>query len=615
MSLQGLPDFSLPITTAGFPVYYPYENAGPFRVPPLGLTMATRLDGCPDFGLELVRHANPKFSPYGLLDFRVLPHYDLETALTQVRKQQPQATVSPCLFSSGFLRLHAQDSSVEMPEDLKAPLPLAWNGLGNIRCQLKLSGETASLIKGALAGDYLPMSAIADMEIAGVSPRAPISVTFNTAQLSDSLNALSSAAGLLAYSDILTFFQQDLDQLPLKIVREQITREQRAEELPSEFPQILTDWVRTRWGRLAPSPNKRIGDEHTYLTLSASETLGSETTTWDLSQPLKTFRPWVLSLNPLEAVAKEHNSCGRESLIHHTVLPVLSTGQLSVTVLANLPTYRPTAEVVSVTLKAPPYLPYRPQSAIATCELIAPNDQSTAALRLSPTEPPDYLAITQVLLEHSEGLQKYTSLEKRCSGNTVYLSPDDLPVTFISIEATESLLALATLQIHCQWQEGTASIEQYFELTREHLSLGFPIPKDNDTALLRITAYELDSDKTLMLGPMPARSLKLGLPSFKGYGPHIVRIQAQFSEGISLVAVELLPEGRPELPEEITVLALTPDHPSKNWQYLARSPFQSSYRYRIHSPDNPEKFDWSARQSPFMPLMFSAIAPVPNAEL
>lgn len=592
MSLQGLPDFSLPITTAGFPIYYPYENAGSFKVPAVGLTMATRADGCPDFGLELARYANPRFLPYGLLDFRVLPHYDLETALAQVREQHSQATVDPLLFSSGFLRLHSLDRTIDIPEDLKAPIPLAWNGLGNIRCRLKLTDDTATLIKGALAGDYLPLQAIADMEIAGVSPRAPISVTFETTQLLGALSALSNAVGTLAYTDILTFFQQDLDQLPLTITGEP----------PAEFAQILTDSVRSYWGRLAPHPDEKITNESIYLMLLEPATLTSQTTTWDLSQPLKTFRPLVLSLNPLEAIAGENNSCGRDALIHHTVLPAFSTGQLPVTVLANLPVYRPTVEMVSVTLRAPPYLPYRPQSAIATCELITPDDQATAVLRLSPVEPPDYQVIAQVLIADSTGLRKYTSVGKRCSGNTVCLNPDDLPVTFITIEATKPLLDIATLRGHCRWQAETALIEQSFELTTEHFSIGLPLPEEIDTATLTITATELDSDQTLTLDPMPARNLKLGLPSFKGYGSHLIPVQAQFAEGFSLVAVELLPEGRPELPEEITVLALTPDRPSKPWLYLARSPFQSGYRYRIHSPDSLEKSGWSAPQSPFMPL-------------
>ncbi len=601
LSWQELPDFFQPIAANGYSIYYPYENAGHFLVAPVGLEVGDRPDGDGDFLLELVRGVNPKLAPYGVLDFRLQPCYELMEALVQVRDRHPAGVVEPLLLASGWLRLQAGDQVTDIPEDLKVPIPLSWNGLGNVRLSLTLSASTATLIKGALQGEHLPLSACAEMELAGVAPRLPLQVQFNPVQLLAALGELGDSSRRVARSSLVRFFQQDLGLLPLTVSGE-------VHDVTT-FAETMADWVRVYWGTFTPSPQL---DGEAYLSLAATDTVGSGQMVWDLSQPLQTFRPVVLYLNPLAAVKDAIAQHGADAFIRNTIMPSFSTGMLPVTIFANLPDYRPNVDTIGVTLKAAPYLPYRPQAAIATQDFTPPNDTAIALLRLSPTEPPHYTATTYALITDSYGIRKFKSVEIPGSGNTLYLSPADFPLTFISIEAFAVLLTVCTLHGTCRWPEADTIIEQSFELNQDHPRVALALPQSIAGATLNITARALQSDQTLHLDSLPAKSLKLGLHSFREYGPQQIPLHCQFTNdspyAIDLYAIDLLPEGRPQTADEISVVAFTPTQPRKTWTYLVRSPFQSGYRYRVHTnPDEPPS-TWSPVQSPFEPLTILPIA-------
>jgi hypothetical protein len=591
MSLQGLPDFFQPIPATGYPIYYPYENAGNFCVPPIGLEVGKRTDERPDFLLELVRGDDPSLAPYGVLDFRLQPRYEMEEALQQVRDRHPEGIVAPILFSSGFLRLQSGDNTTDIPEDLKAPIPLTWNGLGNVRFSLKVLTSTAIMIKSAMQGEFLPLSACAEMELVGVAPRLPLIVHFNPTQLLAALSELGNQARHIARSAIISFFRQELDHLPLEVVGEIANSE--------TFAETMVDWVRSYWGTFVPSPQ---ADRQPYFQLTSRDTVGSGQMVWNLAQPLQTFRPLFLELNPLEAIKMAIAQYGIDALIRQTIIPSFSTGMLPVTILANLPTHRPNVEVVGVTLKAAPLMPHRPQAAIATKEFNSPEDKALALLRLSPIEPPQYTATTFALISDSRGIRKFKGVEKPCSGNMLYLSPADFPIRFMTIEASATLLEQSSLQGRCYWQEAEMHIEQLFELNQIHPLIALALPQQINGAILEFEARSLHNDKILSIGPIPAKSLKLGVHSFREYGSQQIIVECVFPEDVTLFAIDLLPEDRSEIPEEISVLSFTPAQSTKVWRYLARSPFKSGYRYRFHPKDDHPLPDWSLLQSPFVPL-------------
>ena len=143
-------------------------------------------------------------------------------------------------------------------------------------------------------------------------------------------------------------------------------------------------------------------------------------------------------------------------------------------------------------------------------------------------------------------------------------------------------------------------------LDTETPTLAVPLPHDAETTTLEIEARSIHGEKALRLGPLPARSLSLALPSFPEYGPHRIPIQAVFDDDSTLLVIDLAPEDQAETAAAPTVVALTPNQTWKEWSYLASSPFRAGYRFRRHTGVDDEPGPWSEIRSPFAPLVLSA---------
>ena len=253
MSLQGLPDFHQPIQVGGLQIFYPYEGGRDHILVPDQLEVTERNDGRPDFLLELVRGQNPLLSPapYGVLDFRVRPRYPMEETLKLLRDRHPMAMLAPAVFSSGFLRLRPVADDV--PADLRIPVPLAWNGLGITRCILKLSPPAITLLKRLLLeAEVLALHAAAEVEMIGVSPRLPIRIRFNPAELLETLSALGNEKRQIAREDLVNFFRTAPTSLPLEV-------HGKIEGLELDgFAEAVADRVRVRFGAFVPAPETDV---------------------------------------------------------------------------------------------------------------------------------------------------------------------------------------------------------------------------------------------------------------------------------------------------------------------------------------------------------------------
>ncbi|NJO78328.1 MAG: hypothetical protein HC827_07220 [Cyanobacteria bacterium RM1_2_2] len=597
MSLRGLPDFYQPIQGESWQVFYPYEG-GAFVAVPTTIELGDREDGQTDFTLTLVRGQNPDLppKPYGLLDFRLQPRYPIAEALTELRSRRPDAMVQPAMFTSGFLRLYPATTVEPIPEDLKQPIPLAWNGLSTGRYSLRASAATITLLKTALTGTVLNLLAQAEMELVGVAPRLPLRVKFNPAILLDRLAALGDSQRRVASEDIVDYLRNSASQplaLPLEIIGD-IT-----DIIPNEFAVTFTDWIRAHYGTFIPSPRL---DRTGYIALARVEPdrIKPEIVEWDLSKPIQTTRTIELSLHPLEAARQIVAERGLDAVFQEVIVPQLPTGALSVEVSANLPAKRLGVLAIGVTLRAVPFLPYRPQAQVVSTEFQPPHDCARLFLRLSPIEKPVYTFATYVVLQDAQGVRQLRSAEIFHQGNQLALQPNQFPVSFIPISATRSLLEQGTVEGICRWQEGQTIQSQTFELNQQSPVIALTLPQAASHPTLEFNAYSLDRTRSLVIPPMPARSYQLGLHSFVEYGSHLISIECEFNDQASFYAIELLPENAPET--EARLILLTPDHPRQTWSWLATSPFYAGYRYRPHrSPDRPVA-DWSDVQSPFTPL-------------
>jgi hypothetical protein len=597
MSLQGLPDFQAPIIGDGLQIYFPFEGAGSFILVPDHLEIATRVDGRPDFLLQLIRPERPTLppEPHGILDMRLQPQYRLDGGLILLRQQHSRALLEPALFSGGFLRLRPEEHSADLAADLRVPMPLTWNGLTNARYTLRMSLDSALLLRSALQSDVLALLAQAELEIVGVAPRQPIQVRFNPAALLEELLALGNDRGQVPYGEIVSYFRRDFSALPLEVSGEVHGDDQLAE--------TLTDWVRSRLGSFCAAPDE---DSQPFMALPRPASRGSGQFLWDLSQPLQTSRPLVLTLHPLEAARQLVRDGGLSLAVPDPIIvPSMPTGIFEVRVTANLPEQRLGVAAIGVTVRAEPRMPFRPHAVVKTVLLEPPQDMQTVYLQLSPWEELEYTFSTFVVL--STGEQFSNGVGVPHVGARLDLTPDDFPVQFVAIDADRPLLSLSDVHGVLRWTAAGVDSQESFDLTLAHPALALALPRGMDGAALEFEAESHANGKTLRLGPLPAKKLHLGLYLFPAYGPVQVAIDCTFRDGPSVVILDLLPEGRTDSPEHINQLFLTKDQPRRTWSYLAQSPFEAGYRYRLHPRGDDSPSSWSGVRSPFEALTIDNI--------
>lgn len=589
MTLQGLPDFHQPLRAEGLQIFYPYEGGNHILVPDR-LDIAERNEGRPDFSLEVFRPRNPMLppAPYGVVDFRVCSHYPMQDALKFLREYHSNATLTSAIFSSGFLRLLPTGNPDEIPAELLKPVAVGWNGLGISRFILKLSLNNALLLKGSLEGKIMPLLAAAELEIEGVSPRLPIRVRFNPAKLLSALVGLGNKQRQVERDKIVEFFRKNARSVM------EVMGDIEGSKV-DEFAETITDRIRVRFGTFVPSPEDAAKP---YLALASPEEIGSGTFEWDLSEPLLVPRPLVLNLDPFAAARQLVQEQGLGAMFRETEVASVATGVFPVLVSANLPSERSGVLSLGVTVRVGPRPPQRPQAIVTSTELKPPQDSATLFLRLSPTEKLEYKYSTFVVVKDAQGIERLNGSEIVRSGDKLDLSVEEFAVDFVAVEASQALLNLASIRGILRYPEGQLVVEQSFELNLERPTLALVLPKGTEGATLEIEARSLDGSKTLKLGPLPAKDLQLDLFSFSEYGPHKIEIECQFSDDTKSFAIALLPEGRPETSQEMTVLNFTPSKPKREWTWFASSPFQAGYRYREYRSSGPTP-EWSDMRSPF----------------
>ncbi len=603
MSLLGLPDFQRPLHGFKYQIYYPFENSGSFVIASSLLEIGSTKSGRPDFLLEMVRGVSPAMppKPYAVLDFRIRAVHPAEDALALVRKEHPEAMVAPPVFRGGFLRLHPAANTGETPEDLYQPVPLSATGLGVARFVMRLGPAAGAVIEGALKGEVLGLLAWAEMEMEGVAPRVPVKVTFDPTDL---LNALAGVAAnpsapVLTRDQLEEFFEQDLNKLPLRLDG---TLEETARR---DFVEAMADFVRVRYGDFVAS--KRSPVEFS-ISLRMQEASRGQVS-WDLSEPLLAPRTVIASLDPFDAARQLVKSEGIASFVKQTVVPPLSSGTKRVHIAANLPPVRAGVLSLGVHVSAPPAPPRRMQAIQETLELVPPVDAGVVTLKMSVAEPLAYEFTTWAVVEQAGAVKRLENIRASHVGETLDLSVDDFPISFVTVGATEALLHLATIAGVCMGNGKEGSFERRFELTPDKSAVGIGVPSGATLAPLQVEARERGGTKLLRLTVEAAQSARLDLTSFREFGPHRVKVECDFGERASgFLAVDLVAESSEESLGAVQTLALTPAAPSKEWGYLASSPFRAGYRYRIHAAPGHPPPPWSEVQAPGAPLLLKISA-------
>jgi hypothetical protein len=583
MSLSGVLDFQRPLRSdvEELVLYFPFEGGTAFVLPE-ALALSTRPDGQADFELTLIRGVSPNLPPvpHGLVELGVQARYPIDRGLRTTLTLPTRPQLAPAPYQAGFLRWQVATQTASLPPDLQEPIALNCNGVGAARLATVVTPATIDFLKKALdTSTLLTVRAVADLDIGGVAPRLPLTVQFDPAQLLTDLSALADPTGFVTDAAVVDYFRQPVSTLPL-VLTGAVDAAQ-----PGELAETLRDWVRSRFGQFAPAP---VDSVEGGMRLAKPETVGSGTFVWDLSEPLLTGRSLRLELNPLEAAQKAVAMHGLAACWHEAIIPPLPMGQVPLSVYANLPDNRANVLLQGAELTVSPHLPGRPAAIRQTLEFSPPSDRQDIVLRLSPAESAIVGIEPFVIVQLPSGVRRVESEKQLIPIDTldlshrIALSVNDFPVNYAVMRATDSLLEQATVFIRIVETGGASG--DWLPLAAAPLALAWPT--DIPPPILDMEARSLAAGKVLSVKGLPFSSVYLGLEQFAEYGPHAVTVTARFDAGESLLALDLLPESSDDIPDNRSLLFLTPGQPQKTWSYLVSSPFRTGFRYRRHLNDD-----------------------------
>ena len=572
LSDTDLLDWGRPVSSSvGLAAFAPYSGHSAALALPQDIVIATGAAGLPDFRLALVRPDNPALppEPYAQLELRLRARTDINQALLSTDAPLDGLRVAP--LRRGVLVLRPVQA-LDVPDELLAPIPLSWNGLGACNIALRLSAHAGSVLREALNGRHVLLNALAEIEIAGVAPRLAISANFSTKALFGILQTLADAQGRLAQQDVEALFVQQLASLPLVFSADSAGFE------PHVLAAAIVDHVMWQWGDLAASPRS---DAQPAIQLPPPESVLAGTTLWNLSDPIVARRTLVLAFDPLAAARELATETGQNPAVVEITVPSVATGFHRVSVHANLPAPRLGVAMLGANIRFPAFAPGRPQEIKKTLAFAPPVEGGDIDIRLAPDEPLSWLVSTFALFPKPHGREQIVLDERAGQGPLVALGPDDMPVRFVEIELSAALADIASVTGGISGTHNGSAWTSDFMLSAQNRRGAVVLPRDLLNAALSLTAIARGDARQIPLPPRPARDIFLDLHHLPGFGGHKVLISCVFDSAAALVSIELISETA--APDAAEIVAFTPVAPAREWHWLAHSPFKSGFRWRWHA--------------------------------
>ena len=522
---------------------------------PSGLVVPAMKDSpaWPDIRIELVRSKDPNRlpEPHGLLDLRLQIRPPAQAALDLLTDTDPRAAVSPAPLVGGHLRielLSGAAADADVAAAIAEPVALVSNGLDAARVVRYLSSQAATFLSDAFTEKAVAIAAQAELVIAAVARRLPMTASFDATALSAALTELGGATRLVTRSEVVDLWASG---------RVPITGIAIADR--AEAAEVLADWTLAQTASPAASGTTPV--EPTYL-LGPSSLLGQ--VRWDLSELRSISHIAVAQLDLADAVRRAVDA-GATSIFRQEVeADPLDTGMVDIAIDANMPQRLEGIALVGVQLSMPPAPPWRPDR-LSDSRLLTSDRPAPIRWQLSPGETLAY-DVNAFVLVSVPAPTRIDGPARHRTDRRVAVGVADLPVDLVTIGASEELLREAVVHI------GLPDLR--FDLTLDSPQAAVPV-KDGQT--LTVTATAIGTAATASAGTVPAHSTVITPSDFPAYGTHQVQVVVEFDTPAQLVVVELLAggDGAP------TVLPFTPQTSVRAWKYHNASIFGGGYRYRV----------------------------------
>jgi hypothetical protein len=579
---EGLPDFQRMLGSGPTQLYAPF-GVGPFAVLPGGARVAVQ-QGQPVFSLTLVRRPDEPgpTGNYAVLDVQLTDDAPLDDALALARGISQNATVIPASMELGFIRLTPGGPGISLPSDMTAPVPLGWSAVGGGRWTQRLDVDTGELIKGALLGGTLLFSARMEFTVRGVAPRVAALAEFAPAAL---LSALLASGTAISVPQLIERLADPA--LPLTIT---------GSETRGTVAVALADRLAAAYGSFVAAAG--ASDPPCFRF---DGPVPVERLTWDLSQPAEAVHAFVMQLDPLGSM---RGFADPAKLVHEVTIPPLDLGFREIVVTANLPPNRVGLPAIGVRISLPPNPPVRPSGINETAIFTAPDDQARLSLHLGSDEPLNYTATPFAIIAAGNVVQQLDGSPRQTSGAWLHLQPNDFPLTFAHILASERLIAQAAVAGALTYPVGARTATQPIALRPGVADVAVAAPAGAANPVIALTATE-PGGAAIELAPQPLGMIRLDLVSLPGYGPHRISLAGTFTDGATPLTLELQSE------DGVTqsTVTLTQTVPAATWGYVAASPFRAGFRVR------PAGGTWSAVLPPTRALTFSPDGTIMDAAI
>ena len=513
----------------------------------------------PDIRVELVRSRDPNRlpEPHGLLDLRLQIRPPAQAALDLLADVDPRAAVSPALLAGGHLRIELLAGAgvdADVAAAVAEPVALVSNGLDAARVVRYLSAQAATFLADAFTEKAVAIAAQAELVIAAVARRLPMTASFDATALSAALTELGGADGLVTRSDVVDLWSSG---------RVPVTGIATADR--AEAAEVLADWTLAQTA--SPAASRTTPVAPTYL-LGPSSLLGQ--VTWDLSELRSISHIAVAQLDLADAVRRAVDACATSIFRQEVEADPLDTGVVDIAIDANMPQRLEGIALVGVRLGMPPAPPWRPDR-LSDSRLLTSDRPAPIRWQLSPRETLAY-DVNAFVLVSAPALARVDGPTRHRTDRRVAVGVADLPVDLVTVGASEELLREAVVHI------GLPDLR--FDLTLDSPQAAAPV-KDGQT--LTVTATATAAAATASAGTIPAHSTVITPSDFPAYGTHQVQVVVEFDTPAQLVVVELQADDD----AAPTVLPFTPQMSTRAWQYHNASIFGGGYRYRVTAGTGP----------------------------
>lgn len=578
---QDFPDWGTVEPDDDFWLLGGYRNPALFFALPRQAHLAPRPDGSPDFFLEFFSDRNAAVADqvlYAMLHMGVEAGGELATLQRRVAGRDAGAAVSPVPFTTGVTwRFECGDT--------RSAAAAGWDGPQRATIDARIDPATAQLIYAELdAGRATSAHVALECAVAGYLPRVQSTALFDPHALLAGVAQHRSQSASVPLDELVTFLETP-PGVRFEGSDPAATPHQRALALAGRLVH--------EFGRFGPDvPNPSLA-EGAHVTLDAGKAAGP--TRWDLSTPLLVALPKLIAFDPFAPIVA---AGARDKVTAFTRVGPLPEDRLTlcVAVGGGFPARICNCDAIQATLCVDG-AHSRSGSDESQVVTLYPRERATQTVALKFKHGDEKPYRTRLTLVADD---EVTELPWRDGvGAYLYVSPADLPLRLLRVDATAALLAQAHISVALPGTDLTA------DLVAEAPTASFLLHPDAATRLT-ITATDPAGEVEPIRLDHLAGSVALDLGSFPQFGPQSIDVTVRFPAGTRSVRYAFLGETT----AEPAIVEFTPERPSGTFSYFADQLFRNRYRYR--RDDGADTAPWSDPQPPGVNLALTAESALPE---